>query len=104
VEVAVEGLSYADVVTAYAPALLRLAVMLTGSRDDAEDLLQSAFLRASRHGDRIAEMAAPAAYLRTVLVHEHLSAGRRSVRRPRTPRSQSGWVRQLRRTLTVAEA
>jgi hypothetical protein len=32
---------YAALVAARAPALLRLAVMLTGDRADAEDLLQS---------------------------------------------------------------
>jgi RNA polymerase sigma-70 factor (sigma-E family) len=84
VEVALESRTYADVVAAHAPALLRLAVMLTGGRDDAEDLLQSAFLRAARHGERIAAMGAPAAYLRRVLVNEHVSQGRRSARRVRT--------------------
>jgi RNA polymerase sigma-70 factor (sigma-E family) len=84
VEVAVESRSYADVVAAYAPALLRLAVMLTGAREDAEDLLQSTFLRAARHAERIAGMGAPAAYLRRVMVNEHVSQGRRSARRVRT--------------------
>jgi len=82
--VAEESRTYADVVLAHAPALLRLAVMLTGGREDAEDLLQSAFLRAARHAERIAAMAAPAAYLRRVLVNEHVSQGRRSARRVRT--------------------
>jgi len=79
-----EDRTYADVVVAHAPALLRLAVMLTGAREDAEDLLQSTFLRAARHADRIAGMTAPAAYLRRVLVNEHLSTGRRTSRRVRT--------------------
>lgn len=73
---------YDDVVTAAAPALLRLAVMLAGSREDGEDLLQTALLNAHRHRDRIAEMAAPVAYLRTVVVNEHASRGRRRSRRP----------------------
>jgi RNA polymerase sigma-70 factor (sigma-E family) len=84
VEVVEDSRTYADVVAAHAPALLRLAVMLTGRREDAEDLLQSTFLRASRHGDRIAAMVAPAAYLRRTMVNEHVSAGRRSSRRVRT--------------------
>ncbi|GAA1131232.1 sigma-70 family RNA polymerase sigma factor [Nocardioides aquiterrae] len=67
---------------ALAPGLLRLAVMLTGSTTDAEDLLQATFARAQRHGRRIAAMAAPAAYLRTVMVNEHVSDRRR--RRLRT--------------------
>jgi RNA polymerase sigma-70 factor (sigma-E family) len=84
VEVALESRTYADLVVAHAPALLRLAVMLTGGREDAEDLLQSTFLRTARHGERIAAMGAPAAYLRRVMVNEHVSQGRRSARRVRT--------------------
>ena len=79
-----EGRTYADVVAAHAPALLRLAVMLTGRREDAEDLLQSTFLRASRHASRIPAMGAPAAYLRRAMLNEHLSHGRRTARRVRT--------------------
>ena len=71
-----------EVATALAPGLLRLAVMLTGSSHDAEDLLQTTFARAQRHGERIAAMAAPAAYLRTIMVNEHVSGRRR--RRVRT--------------------
>lgn len=80
---------YDDLVADAAPALLRLAVMLTGSREDGEDLLQSALLRAARHGDRIAAMDAPKAYLRTVLVHEHATRGRRASRRVRELSSTS---------------
>jgi RNA polymerase sigma-70 factor (sigma-E family) len=82
VEIAGAG-SYDDVVLAHAPALLRLGVMLTGNAPDAEDLLQSTMLRAVRHGDRIAGMAAPAAYLRRIMLNEHLSLGRRAARRVR---------------------
>ncbi|GAB3196591.1 SigE family RNA polymerase sigma factor [Nocardioides hungaricus] len=83
-----EPRTYADVVTAHAPALLRLAVMLTGSAADAEDLLQASLLRAARHGDRVAAMTAPAAYLRKVLLNEHHSHGRRLSRRVRTVSSE----------------
>lgn len=76
--------TYADVVAAHAPALLRLAVMLTGHPADAEDLLQSTLLRVARHADRVAGMGAPAAYLRTALVNEHASRGRGLSRRVRT--------------------
>lgn len=72
---------YADLLADLAPSLLRLAVMLTGTGHDGEDLLQSALTRAARHGDRIAAMTAPAAYLRRVVVNEHTSRGRRSARR-----------------------
>lgn len=79
-----ETQGYAALVAARAPALLRLAVMLTGDRAEAEDLLQSTLLHTQRHADRIAAMAAPAAYLRRALVHEHLSGLRRLRSRVRT--------------------
>lgn len=69
--------SWADLTLSHAPALLRLAVMLTGSRPEAEDLVQATLLRAGRHSDRIARMAAPASYLRRMLLNEHTSRGRR---------------------------
>jgi RNA polymerase sigma-70 factor (sigma-E family) len=80
----VTSMAYAELVAARAPALLRLAVMLTGDRVEAEDLLQTTLLRTQRHADRIATMAAPAAYLRRAMVHEHLSALRRLRSRVRT--------------------
>lgn len=76
--------AYAALVAARAPALLRLAVMLTGSRSEAEDLLQATLARTQRHADRITRMRAPAAYLRRSLVHEHVSGLRRLRRRVRT--------------------
>lgn len=79
-----EETGYAELVVARAPALLRLAVMLTGSRVDAEDLLQVTLLRAQPHADRIASLAAPAAYLRRIMVREHLSSVRTLRRRVRT--------------------
>jgi RNA polymerase sigma-70 factor (sigma-E family) len=79
-----EETTYAELVAARAPALLRLAVMLTGSRVEAEDLLQVTLLRAQPHADRIESLAAPAAYLRRIMVREHLSSLRTLRRRVRT--------------------
>jgi RNA polymerase sigma-70 factor (sigma-E family) len=79
-----EEMGYADLVAARAPALLRLAVMLTGSSVEAEDLLQVTLLRAQPHAERIAAMAAPAAYLRRIMVREHVSSLRTLRRRVRT--------------------
>jgi RNA polymerase sigma-70 factor (sigma-E family) len=76
--------TYAALVERCAPALLRLALMLTGDPSDAEDLLQAALLRCVRHGDRIVVMEAPAAYLRRVMLNEHTSRGRALRRRIRT--------------------
>lgn len=75
--------SWADLAVTHAPALLRLGLMLTGSRPEAEDLLQMTLLRAGRHSDRILRMDTPAAYLRRMLLNEHTSARRRLGRRVR---------------------
>jgi DNA-directed RNA polymerase specialized sigma24 family protein len=82
--------TYAQIVESAAPGLLRLAVMLTGSRKDAEDLLQATVLRTHRHADRLEAMAAPVAYLRRVMVNEHISSGRRRARRVRWSRPSTG--------------
>lgn len=73
--------TYAEIIGTTAPRLLRLAVMLTGSREDAEDLLQATLVRTHRHANRLEVMAAPAAYLRRVMLNEHVSASRRRARR-----------------------
>ncbi|MFN8029625.1 MAG: sigma-70 family RNA polymerase sigma factor [Dermatophilaceae bacterium] len=75
--------SYDRLVTAAAPALLRLAYLLTGNTPDAEDLLQDTLLATQRHAVAIAEMAAPTAYLRRALLNTFLSGRRRATRRPR---------------------
>lgn len=68
---------WAEVARALAPRLMRLAVMLTGSAPDAQDLVQSTFARAQLHAERIAGMTAPGAYLRKILLNEHVSGKRR---------------------------
>ncbi|CAN5716197.1 SigE family RNA polymerase sigma factor [soil metagenome] len=82
VEPDTESRDWPGVATALAPGLLRLALMLTGSKHDAEDLLQATFARAQRHGKRIAAMTSPGGYLRTIMLNEHVSGHRR--RRLRT--------------------
>lgn len=58
--------------------LLRTAWMLTGDRDLAEDLLQTALARTWPHWRRVAEGGAPVAYVRTVMVRTYASwRGRR---------------------------
>lgn len=54
--------------------LLRIAYHLTGSSHDAEDLLQSALVKAMRRWRRIAD---PVAYLRRAIVNQHISVWRR---------------------------
>lgn len=76
--------SYDAIVASNVHALLRLGLMLTGSASDAEDLVQTVLLKASKHGDRIASMDAPLAYLRRAVVNEHRSLLRHLRRRART--------------------
>jgi RNA polymerase sigma-70 factor (sigma-E family) len=50
------------------PALLRTATLLTGDREQAQDLLQDALERCLRRWPR-ADVEYPAAYVRTTMVH-----------------------------------
>lgn len=62
------------------PSLGRAAYLLTGDRQHAEDLLQSALMRAAVRWGRLAE---PEAYVRKILYHEAVSRWRWLGRRPR---------------------
>ncbi len=53
------------------PGLLRTAWMLTGDRELAEDLLQTALVKAWPHWRRVAAEGAPAAYVRTVMARTY---------------------------------
>src|SRR5688572_28568075 len=68
---------FRDYVAGSSAALLRTAYLLTGDRDDAEDLLQAALAKAYLHWDRIRDPAAAHAYVRRVLVTTHTSWWRR---------------------------
>jgi RNA polymerase sigma-70 factor (sigma-E family) len=59
------------------PDLLRLAIALCGHRALGEDVLQEVLLRAHRDWARIAAADSPYAYVRTMLVHEHLAQVRK---------------------------
>jgi len=58
-------------------ALLSFALMLCGDRHRAEDLVQSVLVKAYPRWSRIVRMERPEAYLKTVLVNEHLRWWRR---------------------------
>jgi RNA polymerase sigma-70 factor (sigma-E family) len=58
-------------------ALLRLAYLLSGDRHTAEDLVQESLLRCHRRWERVTRAANPEAYVRRVLVNQHLSWRRR---------------------------
>jgi RNA polymerase sigma-70 factor (sigma-E family) len=73
--------SFDEFVRARSSALLRTAYLLTGDLGHAEDMLQTALLRAARHWPRARE--APDAYLRRVLVNLSHDRLRHLFRRPR---------------------
>ena len=68
---------FAEFVTRWSPALLRVAFLLTSDRGEAEDLLQTALLKTSRHWSRLTDREAAYAYVRRVLVTTHTSWRRR---------------------------
>jgi RNA polymerase sigma-70 factor (sigma-E family) len=73
----VDAAGFEDFVSREQPALLRLAVLLAGDRGHAEDLVQTALLKAYRHWGRITRSGEPTAYVRRVLVTTHTSWRRR---------------------------
>jgi RNA polymerase sigma-70 factor (sigma-E family) len=66
-----------EFVTQHGPELLRLAYLVCGSREQSEDLVQNALLKAYRRWDMVCAADRPVAYVRTILVREHLSWRRR---------------------------
>lgn len=66
-----------EFVTRHGPELLRLAYMLSGDRGRAEDLVQGSLVKAYRRWDSVSAADRPIAYLRTMVVREHLSWRRR---------------------------
>jgi RNA polymerase sigma-70 factor (sigma-E family) len=74
-ETAPGGQGFGDFVTAVLPALLRFGHVLTGSRVEAEDLVQEALARCLRRW-RTAAADDPVAYVRRAMVNTYIS-GRR---------------------------
>ncbi|HEU5033766.1 MAG TPA: SigE family RNA polymerase sigma factor [Mycobacteriales bacterium] len=56
-------------VSIHSPALLRTAVLLAGSRESGEDLLQAALQKTYLRWSHIEDIDAAAAYTRTVMTH-----------------------------------
>jgi RNA polymerase sigma-70 factor (sigma-E family) len=63
------GDDFDDFVAARWGALLRMAYLLSGDRDRAEDLVQTALVRAHRHWSRIRRDGTPEAYVRKTVVN-----------------------------------
>jgi RNA polymerase sigma-70 factor (sigma-E family) len=59
-------------------AMFRTALLLTGHRQDAEDLLQVALAKLALHWSRVSAGGTPDAYVRRILYHELISWRRRA--------------------------
>lgn len=80
-EVTAVAVDFAEWVAARGPSLLRLAYLLTGSRAEAEDVVQDALSRALPRWSRISSLEDPDAYVRRMVVNGHTSMWRRFRRR-----------------------
>ena len=72
---------YREFVLARGPALSRAAYLLTGDRSAAEELTQAALVKAALRWRRVVQAGNPEAYVRRILVNEHISWWRRFGRR-----------------------
>jgi RNA polymerase sigma-70 factor (sigma-E family) len=72
---------YREFVLARGPALSRAAYLLTGDRSAAEELTQAALVKAALRWRRVVEAGNPEAYVRRIMVNEHISWWRRFGRR-----------------------
>ncbi|MGI8679035.1 MAG: SigE family RNA polymerase sigma factor [Jatrophihabitans sp.] len=79
-------MEFAQYMRTQRPALLRFATVLTGQTWLAEDLVSDVLGRAYERWDRIGAMDRPHAYVRRMIVNEHLS-----------------WRRRLQRTTPAAD-
>lgn len=69
--------AFAEYVAARGTSLLRLAHLACGSREEAEDLLQTALERAYRNWNRLRQDADPEPYVRRIIVNAAISRARR---------------------------
>jgi RNA polymerase sigma-70 factor, ECF subfamily len=60
--------------------VLRLATVLTRTRQDGEDLAQEVLIRAIRHLPKVKDARAPRAYLRRMIVNENIRRAKPGVR------------------------
>jgi RNA polymerase sigma factor (sigma-70 family) len=82
--------SVTELYAEHALGLIRLAVVMTGDRAAAEDVVQDAFLGLYRRWDRLSELTAPLAYLRVSVVNGCRSAMRRRSRLGPWPGTDDG--------------
>lgn len=68
---------FREFVAALSPSLLRTAYLMTGTRADAEDLLQTALAKAYVSWRRVRAADSPEAYVRRVMLNARTSSWRR---------------------------
>src|SRR3954451_1980148 len=71
------AMTFDEYVVSRSPSLLRFAAVLTGDVQLAEDLVQTALVKAHRHWRTVAAADHSDAYVRRVMVNAHIAAGRR---------------------------
>jgi RNA polymerase sigma-70 factor (sigma-E family) len=67
------GVTFEEFAMARLPNLLRYAVVLTGDRDLAQDIVQEVLARAHVRWRRISESGSPEAYVRRMVLNEYMS-------------------------------
>lgn len=72
-----EQADFADFFRAEYQTLLRAMYLISGSRDEAEELAQDTFVKACERWDRVREMDNPAGYLFRTAVNKRRSVARR---------------------------
>ncbi|MGI8664839.1 MAG: SigE family RNA polymerase sigma factor [Jatrophihabitans sp.] len=77
-------MEFSDYVRTQRPALMRFATVLTGHAWLADELVSDVLGKAFERWDRITAMERPHAYVRRMIVNEHLSWHRRMARRRST--------------------
>jgi RNA polymerase sigma-70 factor (sigma-E family) len=68
---------FRDYVAGRQQTLFKMALLLAGHQQQAEDLLQSAFIRVAQHWSRVRQVDHIDAYVRRVMYHEYASWWRR---------------------------
>jgi RNA polymerase sigma-70 factor (sigma-E family) len=79
--VGVAGPTFDEWATARVPALLRFGYLLTGSRDEADDAVQTALAQALASWDRVSRAGDPERYVRRMIANAHVSGWRAFGRR-----------------------
>ena len=72
-----DRMRFEEFAAARLPAMLRYAMLLSGDREDAHDIVQEVLARALVKWDRIARIDEPYAYVRRMVTNEFISRRRR---------------------------